>query len=112
MKTGYCKLEIFIPVSHIEQLREALRRADAGHIGNYDGCLSFSEVRSTWRPLEGSRPFSGREGEISEETEYKVEVAVFREQLEKVLDAVYEVHPYEEPVVHIIPMEIRRRRRE
>ena len=63
----YCKLEIYIPESHLEPLREALRRADAGHIGNYDCCLSYSRVTSCWRPLAGTSPYLGAEGKISVE---------------------------------------------
>ena len=40
MSLSYCKLEIFIPESHLEALRAALQSVDAGHIGAYDGCLS------------------------------------------------------------------------
>jgi hypothetical protein len=49
----YTKLEIFIPESHLPALQEALRSVDAGHIGNYDCCLSCSPVTSFWRPLKG-----------------------------------------------------------
>ena len=37
MDFKYCKLEIFIPETHISQLQKALQSVDAGHIGNYDG---------------------------------------------------------------------------
>lgn len=30
---SYCKLEIFLPESHLEVLAQALRQVDAGHIG-------------------------------------------------------------------------------
>lgn len=39
MDFKYCKLEIFIPESHIPQLQKALQSVDAGHIGNYDSCM-------------------------------------------------------------------------
>ena len=29
----FCKLEIFVPPSHLEAVAEALAQADAGHIG-------------------------------------------------------------------------------
>jgi hypothetical protein len=32
----YCKLEIFIPESHLAALQKALWEVDAGHIGKYD----------------------------------------------------------------------------
>ena len=39
---AFCKMEIFIPESHLEALRAALQSVDAGHIGQYDCCLSGS----------------------------------------------------------------------
>ena len=53
-----CKLEIFLPESHLEALRAALQSVDAGHLGTYDSCLSYSRVtscdislrRSCWGP--------------------------------------------------------------
>ena len=40
---AYCKLEIFIPESHFVALQQALQAVDAGHIGKYDCCLSYSQ---------------------------------------------------------------------
>ncbi len=64
---AYCKLEIFIPESHFAALQKALQAVDAGHIGRYDCCLSYSRVIGCWRPLAGTDPYIGRENEISEE---------------------------------------------
>lgn len=52
----YCKLEIFIPETHLNALQKALQEADAGHIGSYDCCLSYSHVTGCWRPLKGTTP--------------------------------------------------------
>lgn len=51
MNFSCCKLEIFIPETHLEPLQRALKEVDAGHIGNYDCCLSYSPVTGCWRPL-------------------------------------------------------------
>lgn len=99
-----CKLEIFIPASHLPALQQALQQADAGHIGRYDSCLSYSPVTSCWRPLAGTRPYLGQVGTLSTEQELKVEVTCRREQLEETLAAVKAVHPYEEPVINVIPL--------
>lgn len=104
MEFDLYKLEIFIPESHLKALQKALQEADAGHIGNYDSCLSYSRVTGTWRPLEGTHPYIGSEGEISEEPEMKVEVTVLPEKLGYTVRKIREVHPYEEPVINIIPM--------
>lgn len=101
---GCFKLEIFIPESHFEKLRNALQSVDAGHIGNYDCCLSYSKVYGTWRPLAGTDPYIGKENEISEEEELKVEVTVREDKLDETLKAIKAVHPYEEPVINVIKL--------
>ena len=101
---SFVKLEIFIPETHLAALQAALQEADAGHIGNYDCCLAFSPVTGTWRPLPGTKPFIGEEGQISCEPELKVEVTVRVERLDETMEAIRKIHPYEEPVINIIPL--------
>lgn len=98
------KLETYIPETHLIQLRDALCDEGAGKIGNYDSCMSYSRVSGTWRPLEGANPYNGRVGEISEGEEIKVEVVIRAEQAHDVVEAVRRVHPYEEPVINLIPL--------
>lgn len=100
----YCKLEIFVPESHLEAVREALWSVDAGHIGRYDRCLSYSPVTSCWRPLEGTSPYLGHEGELCTQRELKVEVTCRLDRLEETIAAIRRVHPYEEPVIQAIPL--------
>lgn len=100
----YIKLEIFIPETHFSSLQSALQSVDAGHIGNYDSCLSYSRVMGTWRPLDGTHPFIGEQGKISCEPELKVEVTIRSEKLDETVVAVKQVHPYEEPVINAIPL--------
>lgn len=100
----YCKLEIFIPESHLAALQKALREVDAGHIGNYDCCLAYSAVTGCWRPLEGTTPYLGTIGEISSEPELKVEVTCRTPQIDAAVEAVKRIHPYEEPVINVIPL--------
>lgn len=100
----YIKLEIFIPESHFSQLQKALQNVDAGHIGNYDSCLSYSRVMGTWRPLAGTNPYIGSENEISCEPELKVEVTIRAEKIDETIRAIKAVHPYEEPVINAIPL--------
>ena len=100
----YLKLEIYIPETHLRPLQEALREADAGHIGNYDSCLAYSRVTGVWRPLDGTNPYIGRAGEVSEEPELKVEVTILAERLDETMAAILRAHPYEEPVVNALPL--------
>ena len=100
----YCKIEIFIPESHLKILQETLRDCGAGHIGNYDSCMSYSRVNGTWRPLEGTKPYSGKIGEVSTEEEIKAEVTCKISEIDRIIKAVKEIHPYEEPVINVIPL--------
>ena len=104
MEFQYCKLEIFIPESHLPALRRALWEADAGHIGKYDHCLSYSPVTGCWRALEGTQPYLGEVGEECSQPELKVEVTCRTQHLADTLQAVKAAHPYEEPVVNVIPL--------
>jgi hypothetical protein len=98
------KLEIFIPASHVDALREALAQVGAGRIGNYDRCCSVMDVRGYWRPLEGANPFQGEVGKAEMGTECKVEVNCQRELVREAIKAIRAVHPYEEPLINIIPL--------
>ena len=104
MDFQYCKLEIFVPESHLGVLQKALWEVDAGHIGSYDCCLSYAPVTGCWRPLAGTTPYLGTEGEVSREPELKVEVTCRTEKVDETVEAVKRVHPYEEPVINAIPL--------
>ena len=104
MDAEYCKLEIYIPETHFPQLQQALFQVDAGHIGNYDCCLSYSHVTSCWRPLEGTAPYLGTAGQLSTEPELKVEVTCYARRVDETIAAIKAVHPYEEPVIQVIPL--------
>lgn len=104
MDFEFCKMEIYIPKTHLGVLRQALQNADAGHIGDYDCCLSYSETNGCWRPLKGSHPYMGTEDQLCTGQEYKVEVICKKEKVDETIRAVKAVHPYEVPVINVIPL--------
>lgn len=98
------KLEIFAPPEALPALQDALAAAGAGRIGNYDRCLSITRVIGTWRPLEGADPYSGEIGRQQQAEELKLEVNCPVEILQAVIQSIRNAHPYEEPVINIIPL--------
>jgi hypothetical protein len=98
------KLEIFIPEEFVTTLRDELAKAGAGRIGQYDHCMAYSLVRGYWRPLEGSHPYGGEIGKISEGTEAKVEINCRAELVGPALEVIRRVHPYDEPLINIVPL--------
>lgn len=101
---SFFKLEVFVPETHFRAVQLALQKADAGHIGAYDSCISYSRVTGVWRPLEGATPYLGDVGEVSEEPEIKIETVCRAESLDETLRAVKDAHPYEEPVINVLPL--------
>ncbi len=104
MDTMY-KLEVYLPKEMLPALREVLRETDAGHIGQYDCCMSLTDVTSCWRTLPGANPYNGKVGELTVADELKAEFCCRGEILEKVVAAVRAVHPYEEPVINVFRIE-------
>lgn len=104
MNADHIKLETYIPEDYLRQLQDVFREIGAGKIGCYDSCLSYSRVAGTWRPLEGANPYNGEVGEISVGEEIKVEVVIDADRAAETVAAVRRIHPYEEPVINLIPL--------
>ncbi len=98
------KIEIFIPGEYIERLRDALSQVNVGHIGNYDHCISVTSVTGYWRPLAGANPYAGQVGQITSGSEYKVEVNAAHADIPAAIKVIRQIHPYEEPVINVIPL--------
>jgi len=98
------KIEVFVPQEHMQRLRETIGEAGAGHIGHYDHCMTVSPVQGSWRPLPGAKPFDGEVGKLSEAPEFKIEVNCKRDLVKHVIQAIRADHPYEEPVINVIPL--------
>jgi hypothetical protein len=98
------KLEIFAPQEYSLKIRDELAKIGVGRIGNYDHCVSMTPVQGYYRPLPGSDPFEGKIEKISEVREYKIEVNCKRELVNEALKVIRKTHPYEEPLVNIIPL--------
>lgn len=100
----FFKLEIFCPAESVDAILEALGTTHAGEIGNYDHCTSITTVQGTYRPLEGANPAVGEVGKLFIGSECKIEVNCREENIVETIQAVRDVHPYEEPVINVIPL--------
>ena len=58
----YYKLCFYVPTSHVEQVKNAIFEAGAGHMGDYDACCFQTLGQGQFRPLEGSNPYIGETG--------------------------------------------------
>lgn len=98
------KLAVFVPQTHLVQVREALCQAGAGHIGNYSHCTFQAQGQGTFLPLAGTTPFLGQQGQMEYAAEARLETVLSQEKTEPVLRALREAHPYEEIAYDLYPL--------
>ena len=105
MESKNIKFVVFVPISHAAAVRQALGKAGAGKIGNYDFCSFSSQGTGRFRGNEKANPKIGKVGNYEAVEEERIEVIVPREILKNVIEKVKSVHPYEEVAFDIYPLE-------
>ncbi len=99
------KLVTFVPVDHIDKVREAIFNAGAGNIGNYDSCSFNVSGEGTFKGNEDANPFVGKKGDMHKEKEIRIE-SIFPGYLKnKIINNLLNAHPYEEVAYDIYPLE-------
>ena len=101
MVSGRYKLCVYIPESHLEEVKQALFAVGAGRIGDYDSCCWQVAGTGQFRPLDGSQPFVGQAGKVEWVAEYRVEMVCADALVDKALAALRAAHPYEEPAFDV-----------
>ena len=99
------KLCFYVPESHLEAVKNAVFDAGAGRIGDYDRCCWQVVGQGQFRPLAGSEPFLGSQGALEQVPEYRVEMVCERPVIIKVVAALMQAHPYEEPAWDVTALE-------
>lgn len=98
------KLVFFVPETHKERVKQAVFEAGAGRFDGYDCCSWETLGNGQFRPLEGSQPFIGEQGQIEQVSEYRVEVICADDQLRTIITALLLAHPYETPAYDCWPV--------
>jgi putative NIF3 family GTP cyclohydrolase 1 type 2 len=89
----------YVPISHAEEVLNAMSSAGAGQIGLYERCAFSSMGTGTFKPLEGSSPFIGERGVPQQVDELRLEMVCEPALVNRVIEAHNKVHPYEEPLL-------------
>ena len=98
------KLAVYVPASHTDAVRDALFAAGCGEIGNYGSCSYNVEGFGTFKANEGCNPFCGNIGELHRESETRIETIMPSYIKGRVIKALLNAHPYEEPAYDIYPV--------
>lgn len=91
------KLAVFIPYAQADDMRQALAQVGAGAIGDYNACSFTVQGEGRFKALEGATPHVGEVGEVHIEAEQRIEVVFPASAKNRVLKAMLQHHPYEEP---------------
>jgi len=104
-KNNLKQLNVYVPKDYSENVKEALFSAGAGNIGFYDECSFKIKGEGTFRPIEGSDPFSGQQNvrENAEEDMISVIFESFKQN--QIISAMKSAHPYEEVAHQIYQLE-------
>jgi len=96
---------VSVPPLYLEKLAGAIHEAGAGKIGLYDSCSTRHLITGTFRALEGSNPFLGKQGKYENVDEVELEFMVDSFYLQAVKQAITANHPYETPYVYFTEVE-------
>lgn len=95
------KLVFFVPESHKDTVKQAIFDAGAGRYDGYDCCSWESQGQGQFRPLDGSDPFIGKQGEVERVAEFRVETVCPESGIKSILRALISAHPYETPAYEV-----------
>lgn len=95
------KLCFYVPADACDAVKAAVFAAGAGRIGDYDQCAWQTEGIGQFRPLSGSKPSIGVHDKLETVKEIKVEMVCQAADLDEVIQALKQAHPYEEPAFDV-----------
>ncbi len=98
------KVVVFIPEPYVTKVREAMSLAGAGVIGDYQECSFELSGTGTFKPGNNAHPFIGTPGIFERTPETRLEMVAREKFLPRIIQAINENHPYQEPAIDIFPL--------
>lgn len=98
------KLTFYVPTNDKEKVKDALFAVGAGKIGNYDCCSWEVAGTGQFRALSGSNPSIGEQDKVEKVAEMRIEMVCLEKDIEAIIQALKDSHPYETPAYDVIQM--------
>lgn len=95
-------LVLYTPLENAEEMRQALHEIGAGQVGEYKNVSYTSRGKGHFTPEEDANPTIGKQNQAENVEEERAEILFPSPLLGKVIQTIYQNHPYEEPVYHIM----------
>jgi hypothetical protein len=93
-----------VPPEHADRVMDAISSAGGGIVGNYTHCGYLSAGFGQFKPNASASTAVGAKNEINRVEETRIETFCDRAQARAVVEAIRGAHPYEEPVIYLIPL--------
>lgn len=104
MHGDYVMVVFTVSSNDLDPVLKAMGAAGAGQVGEYTFCSFSAHGTGRFLPSDKATPHVGTVGDINTEAEARVETFVQRDKARAVVDAIRKAHPYEEPVIFILPL--------
>ena len=98
------KIFVTVPGENTEDVRNAVCKAGAGIIGEYEYCTTSVKSIGTFIPSNNANPYIGESNKLEIVEEDKLEFICDIQKAKHVISELRKVHPYEEPAIDIIPL--------
>lgn len=102
---SHYKLCFYVPEAELETVKEAVFAAGAGQIGNYSHCCWQTLGTGQFKPNDAATPFIGTANTVESVMEYKVEMICAEGDIKRIIAALKQAHPYEEPAYDVWRLE-------
>lgn len=86
-------LYFHVPETHLDEVKNAVFAAGAGHVDNYTHCAWQTLGEGQFMPLTGSQAFIGEINQLEKVPEYKVETICAGERIKEVVAALKKLIP-------------------
>lgn len=92
------------PEAAVEAVLDAIAAAGGGEIGAYTHCAFTNDGTGRFKPSAEANPHIGAKEQINAVDEARIETFCRRNRAKAVVAAIRAAHPYEEPVIYLIPL--------
>lgn len=103
-KNTLAKLITYVPKSAARDVLEALFQSGAGRIGEYSEASFSTPGTGTFKGSDKTNPYIGVKGIRELVEEERIEVLIPLHLQHRILNALFEAHPYEEVAYDLVPL--------
>jgi hypothetical protein len=93
-----------VPLENTDSIRDVLGKAGAGTLGDYSFCSFSISGKGRFKPSENADPHIGEANKLEVVEEEQISVNCNLKEAKQVVAALRAAHPYEEPLIDIVPL--------